>query len=324
MLIPCIMFGIFVAMRDGLLQNTGPFTKLVFAAFIVISSFLITLVAGLALAMPLFGMGFMELIDSLSNIAHPRYVDLLKYFQVVQSTGLFIIPPFILAWFFSSNVSRYLRIDKRISSRTAVLTVVLTLSAIPLINLIAHFNAQLSLPESLSSIEEWMKSTEEAANNLIKRFLRADTAIDLFINLVMIAMIPAIGEELLFRGIIQRLFSEWTGNRHAGIWIAALIFSAMHIQFYGFIPRTMLGVLFGYLLVWSGTMWVPVIAHFVNNAAAVFVYYFIYQNRLSEDIETIGADRGDWIFVAASLVLLAYFITAFYRRERKTGQGISG
>ncbi len=310
-------------MRDGILQNTGPFTKLVFSAFIVISVFLITLVAGLALAMPIFGMGFMELIDSLSNIAHPRYVDLLRYFQIVQSIGLFLIPPFILAWFFSGNIARYLRIDRGIDSRTIVLTMVLVLSAIPLINLLAHYNARLSLPDSLSSLEEWMKTTEETADNLIKTFLRAETVTGLLLNLFMIAIIPAIGEELLFRGVIQRLFSEWTGSRHWGIWIAAIIFSAMHLQFYGFLPRTMLGVLFGYMLVWSGTMWVPVIAHFVNNAAAVLVYYFIYQNRLSEDIETIGAGRGDWIYLVISLLFFGYFITAFYRRERTRRPGAS-
>ncbi len=303
-------------MRNGPLQDTGPFVKLVFSAFIVISVFLITLVIGLVLAIPLFGLGLKELFDSLSNIAHPRYLDLLRYFQIVQSVGLFVIPPFILAWFFGGSVSGYLNMDRGISGRAAILTALLMLSAIPLINLLAWFNAQLSLPEALSGLEEWMKTTEETAETLIKRFLRVDTITGLFLNLVMIAVIPAVGEELLFRGIIQRLFSEWTRNHHLGIWIAAIIFSAMHLQFYGFLPRTVLGALFGYLLVWSGTMWVPVLAHFVNNAAAVFVYYFIHRNQLSEEIETIGAGEGDWIYALISMLVFLFFIVAFYKRER--------
>ncbi|TVR71719.1 MAG: CPBP family intramembrane metalloprotease [Marinilabiliales bacterium] len=304
-------------MRNGPLQNTGPFVKLVFSAFIVISVFLATLLGGLLLAIPLFGLGFIELFESLSNIAHPRYLDLLRYFQVVQSIGLFVIPPFILAWFFGGSILGYLNMDRGISRRAAILTVLVMLSAIPLINLLAWFNAQLSLPEALSGLEEWMKTTEETAENLIKSFLRVDTVTGLFVNLVMIAVIPAVGEELLFRGVIQRLFSEWTRSHHLGIWIAAIIFSAMHLQFYGFLPRTVLGALFGYLLVWSGTMWVPVLAHFVNNAAAVFVYYFIYKNQLSEEIETIGAGEGDWIYALASVLVFTVFIGIFYSKEKR-------
>lgn len=303
-------------MRKGLLQDTGAFTKLMFSAFLVLASFLITLVGGLLLAMPLFGMGFIDLIDSLSNIAHPQYPNLLKYFQIIQSAGLFVVPPFILAWFFGRNSLRYLQLDRKLHWRTAILTTVLMLSAIPVINLLARYNTGISLPESMTAIEEWMQKTEESAKRLTEMFLRADTPYELLFNLFLIAVIPAIGEELLFRGVVQRLFSEWTGNRHAGIWIAAIIFSAMHLQFYGFIPRTMLGVLFGYLLVWSGRMWVPILAHFINNAAAVVVYYFIHKNRISESIETIGAEPGDRAYALFSLFFFLFFLFAFYKRER--------
>lgn len=305
-------------MHKGILFGTGPFTKLIFSAFIIISSFLITLVAGLLLAIPLFGMGFMELIESFSNIVHPDYTRILKYLQLVQSVGLFVIPPFILAWFFGGRVLRYLFLDRRIKWETALLTTVLMLSAIPLINLMAHLNAQISLPDSFSALEQWMIRTEESAKRLTETFLQADTFMVLVYNLFLIAVIPAIGEELLFRGVIQRLFSEWTRNKHAGVWIAAILFSAMHLQFYGFIPRTLLGVLFGYLLVWSGRMWIPVLAHFVNNAAAVLVYYYIGKDKISEDIETLGAERGDWLYAILSLLFFLIFIVGFYNREKRT------
>ncbi len=304
-------------MHDGIFHNTGAFVKLIFAAFIVLSVFLITLVGGLLLAIPLFGMGFMELIETLSNIAHPEYERLLKYFQIVQSIGLFVIPSFIIAWFFGGNAFRYLYLDKGIKWGTVLLTTVIMLSAIPMINLMAHLNAQLSLPESMSSLEEWMQRSEEAAKRITEMFLAAETPADLIFNLFLIAVIPAIGEELLFRGIIQRLFSEWTRNKHAGIWISAIIFSAIHLQFYGFIPRTMLGALFGYMLVWSGRMWVPIIAHFANNAAAVFVYYFISRDQISKSVETFGAERGHWLYAFISLLFFTFFIIAFYRRVKR-------
>jgi uncharacterized protein len=304
-------------MRRGILEDSGAFAKLMFAGFIVIACFLITLFLGMILAMPVFGMGFMEMLDSLSNIAHPRYPDLLRYFQIIQSIGLFVIPSLLLAWFFSGNVFKYLHLHKGISWQTVFLTALIMLSAVPVVNLMAHFNAGISLPESFSALEEWMKRTEESAKNITELFLRADNTAALLFNLLLIAVIPAVGEELLFRGIVQRLFSEWTRNRHLGIWIAAILFSALHMQFYGFLPRTMLGVLFGYLLIWSGRMWVPIAAHFVNNAAAVLVYYFIQRNQISETIETIGSEPNDWIYVALSVVFFLIFIIYFFQREKK-------
>jgi uncharacterized protein len=306
-------------MRDGLLANTGPFAKLMFSAFIILACFLVTLFGGLLLAAPLFGMGFAELLESLTHITHPDYENLLKYFQVIQSIGLFVIPPFILGWFFSRNSLKYLQLDRGIGLRTIALTTVIMISAIPLINLLAHFNAQMSLPDFMAPVEEWMKETEEAARRLTETFLAADTFADLMLNILIIAVIPAIGEELLFRGIIQRLFSEWTRNYHAGIWISAIIFSALHLQFFGFLPRTMLGVLFGYMLVWSGKMWIPITAHFVNNAMAVTVYYFIRKNQIGRDMETFGADPAEWMFVVLSLSFFLVFTFIFYLRQKRTG-----
>jgi uncharacterized protein len=304
-------------MNNGILENASAFTKLMFAAFIVIVSFLVTLVGGLLIAVPLFDMGFAELMDSLSNMAHPEYLKLIKYFQITQSIGLFLIPSFVLAWFFGGNAARSLKLEKGISVNTAVLTLFIMLSAVPAINLLAALNAEMTLPDAFSSLEEWMQRTEESAKKLTELFLRADTTTDLLFNLLLVAVIPALGEELLFRGIVQRLFSEWTKNNHAGIWIAAIIFSAMHLQFYGFLPRTMLGVLFGYMLLWSGTMWVPVTAHFVNNAAAVIVYYFIGKKQLSESIETIGSEPGEWLFVILSLTIFIILTMVLYLRKRK-------
>jgi uncharacterized protein len=304
-------------MNNGLLENAGAFTKIMFAAFIVIVSFLITLVGGMLLAVPLFGIGFAELFDSLSNIAHPDYLKLLKYFQIIQSIGLFLVPSFVLAWFFGGDTAKYLQLRKGINFNTAVLTLFIMLSAVPAINLLAALNAEMSLPDAFSSLEEWMQRTEESAKQITELFLRADTTADLLFNLLLIAVIPAIGEELLFRGIVQRLFSEWTRNSHAGIWIAAILFSALHLQFYGFLPRTMLGVLFGYMLLWSGNIWVPVTAHFVNNAAAVIVYYFISKKQLSESIETFGSEPGEWLFVIVSLAIFIILTMLLYLRKGK-------
>ncbi len=310
-------------MREGILQSSSPFAKLMFSAFIVLASFFVTLIAGLFLAIPLFGMGFTELVEGLANLTRPDYAGLLKYFQVVQSIGLFVIPPFILGWFFAGNTTRYLKLDGKIGWRNLVMTSVIMLAAIPLINLTAHLNAEMSLPDFMAPIEDWMRRTEESAERLTETFLAADNITGLMVNIFIIAIIPAIGEELLFRGVIQRIFSEWTRNHHAGIWISAILFSAMHLQFFGFLPRTLLGALFGYMLVWSGKMWIPIVAHFVNNAVAVTVYYFIRQQRIGKDIETLGADSGDWIFVILSLGIFTVLMVIFYQNQKRMRKGLT-
>jgi membrane protease YdiL (CAAX protease family) len=131
----------------------------------------------------------------------------------------------------------------------------------------------------------------------------------------MIAFLPSIGEELLFRGVIQRIFTNWTRNYHWGIWISALLFSALHMQFYGFIPRMFLGVLFGYLLVWSGSMWLPIIAHFINNAVAVVAMYLIDKELLSPEIEEIGTTSDSYYMAAVSLLLIVVFMLMIKRQN---------
>ena len=139
---------------------------------------------------------------------------------------------------------------------------------------------------------------------------------DLVINLGLIALIPAVGEELLFRGIIQRLFYKWSGDVHIGVWIAAILFSALHGQFFGFLPRMMLGAVLGYLLVWSGSLWLPIFVHMVNNGGAVIVAYLINRGSVPQDVETIGA-KGQATSVFVSIVLTGVLLFLIYRREKR-------
>jgi membrane protease YdiL (CAAX protease family) len=135
-------------------------------------------------------------------------------------------------------------------------------------------------------------------------------------NIFMIAVLPALGEELLFRGVIQRIFTSWIRNYHWGIWIAAFLFSAMHMQFYGFLPRMALGAMFGYLLVWTGTMWVPILAHFVNNTMGVLAYYFISKGVISKDIEQWGSGSEQFPMVLLSMVSVGLLLFLIWRSEQ--------
>jgi membrane protease YdiL (CAAX protease family) len=130
----------------------------------------------------------------------------------------------------------------------------------------------------------------------------------LLVGMFVIAVLPAVGEELVFRGIVQRRLYTLVRNPHVAIWTAALAFSAIHVQFFGFFPRLLLGALFGYLYYWSGNLWYPIFAHFVNNGFTLLMLYLHQQGSVEMDIESI--ETVSWSVALISLVssgALLYF-----------------
>ena len=300
----------FTAFRD-----MKPFSQLMFSIFVVIASFLAFLVVSLVIAIPFFGLDSMMSIPTMDELNNPESIRILKYFQVVQSIGVFIVPPFILGWLFHGKISEYLSLNKTVTFESVLLVLVLSFAASPFVNFIGEINANMQLPGWLSGVENWMKNAEDKAAELTEAFLKVETTGGLLFNIFMVAFLPAIGEELLFRGVIQRIFTNWTRNYHWGIWISALLFSALHMQFYGFIPRLFLGVLFGYLLVWSGSIWLPIIAHFINNGVAVVAIYMIDKKLLSPEIEEIGTTSDSYYMAAVSFVLIIVFMLMIKRQN---------
>ena len=299
------------------LRGMKPFPQLMFAAFIILVSFLAFMVIGLIVAVPLFGLDSLMDMPNMGNLNNPESIKLMKFLQVVQSFGLFIVPPFILGYLFHGSVTGYLRLDKRANAVSMLLVLFLILTAAPFINFIGEMNMRMILPEWLSGLEEWMKNAEEKAAQLTEAFLKVEGVGGLLFNLFMIALLPAIGEELLFRGVIQRIFTTMTKSHHWGIWISAILFSSLHLQFYGFVPRMLLGVLFGYLLVWSGSMWLPVMAHFLNNALAVLALFFIDKRLLSPEVEKFGATSESYYLAGVSLLFVALFMYMIKKENRE-------
>jgi hypothetical protein len=298
-------------------REMKPFSQLMFSIFVVIASFLAFLVVSLVIAIPFFGLDSMMSIPTMDELNNPESIRILKYFQVVQSIGVFIVPPFILGWLFHGKISEYLSLNKTVTFESVLLVLVLSFAASPFVNFIGEINANMQLPGWLSGVENWMKNAEDKAAELTEAFLKVETTGGLLFNIFMVAFLPAIGEELLFRGVIQRIFTNWTRNYHWGIWISALLFSALHMQFYGFIPRLFLGVLFGYLLVWSGSIWLPIIAHFINNGVAVVAIYMIDKKLLSPEIEEIGTTSDSYYMAAVSFVLIIVFMLMIKRQNSR-------
>ncbi len=301
----------------GIYHNLHPFSKIGFVALVAILGLFLFMILSALLAIPLFGIEAFSQIVSSSMIFDESNIAVLKYFQLAQSLGLFVVPSLVLAYFFGGSAFRYLKLNVAPQKTNLLLVTLIVLCASPFINFVGVWNADLSLPHWLSGVEEWMKASEESAAHLTELFVSAHTLQGLLFNLFLIAVIPAIGEEFLFRGVIQRILNEWTKNKHWAIWIAAILFSALHFQFYGFIPRVLLGALFGYMYIWSGNLWLPVAAHFVNNAAAVIAYYFYNNNLMKLDPDSIGTEGTVGILSAIiSLIVVALLFVVFYRRNR--------
>lgn len=269
---------------------------------------------GFIIAIPVFDIPLANITDFMSNSSSEHYISFMKFLQTLQAIGLFTVPPLLAAYLFAPSVKGYLGM-KRTSHPASYLSVaILMFLALPLINLTAFLNAQINLPDSMQTLENWLKFQEEAAQGLIESFLDVKTTGGLLFNVFLIGVLPAIGEELAFRGIVQKLMVKWTKNAHWGIFIAAFLFSAMHMQFYGFIPRFLLGMLFGYLYYWSGSIWLPMIAHFINNTTAVLAYHFLGTQTM-EQMDNMGLTTGSIIVASVSLLMGGWLLLRIRKME---------
>jgi len=234
-----------------------------------------------------------------------EHLGLLKFLQVLYSTGLFLLPALLVGFLIEKNTWDFLQANRSVNVSLAFLIVVLIIVSVPWINYLGFLNEKLSLPKIWDEWMETIRQNDEDSWALMKGYLATENGWGLLFNLFMISLIPAIGEEFLFRGTLQKIFTEWFRNGHLAIWISAVLFSLAHYQFLGFIPRIILGALFGYIFMWTGNIWLPIIAHFVNNAVAVIYYFLFLQDKLGMDPQQIGMQRNPVLFIVGSLLLTA-------------------
>lgn len=261
--------------------------------------------------------------------SQPYTVETFKWIQFLQTAAMLLLPPFCMAYLWSKQPLQWLQLSPQSSpkGKDVISGVLLMVVAIPAINLLGYINQQMTLPAFLEPLETWMKMQEENAALLTEQLLRVHTFGGLIVNLLLIALLPALAEELTFRGVLQKLFmgngekrligDEAIGQErktpHIAIWCSAIIFSAIHLQFYGFVPRMLMGALFGYMLVWTGSLWIPILMHFTNNAIAVILYFIAYRAQCDiEQIDAIGTKNTLWLGVL-SLVVVGIGIYAFRR-----------
>ena len=242
----------------------------------------------------------------------------MKIGQGISSAMIFIAPPMILYAFTRHQPMRELGFRKPNSAWLLLIGVVLMFVSLPLTNLLTSWNEKMNFGAAFESLEALLQQLEETAGDLTERMLQVDSFGGLLFNLLVIALIPAIGEELTFRGVLQQALTRRC-NVHVAVFLSAFIFSFIHFQFYGFLPRMFLGLLLGYLFYYSGSLWTSILMHFVNNGAAVVVAYLDYKGLIDVDIDHFGATSNVWL-LGASLVVTVGLIILSAKFKNKYGR----
>ena len=249
------------------------------------------------------------LLSSVTILLCANYLNnmvVMKWLQLIQTAFTFVLPAFLLAHFVGQGVS-YLKFTPIRSSLMWLGVILLMPLALPAVNWLKSLNDMVVLPHFMSGVELWMQQMEHQSELLTEKFLSVSSYSALALNLLVMAAIPALGEELFFRGILQTVLGEKL-NRHLAVWITAFIFSVIHLQFYGFLPRFLLGAALGYLFLFSGSIWASIVAHFINNALAVVLFFLTFNGYLTFDMDALGTQNTWWLgFLSLTLVCLIFY-----------------
>ena len=236
----------------------------------------------------------------ITHVAGLNSMEDLKVKQLMCSSGMFILGPALFVYLTKKDPSGFFQLNL-VDPRIIFLGILAFFTAYPFIAVVSSWNEGMQLPEALQGVERWMRESEELLKDTTLRMLGSSSIPQLISNLIVIALIPAIGEELTFRGVIQQGLAKYLKNEHVAVWLAATIFSAIHVQFFGFFPRLLLGVLLGYIFLYGRSLIVSIFCHFMNNAI-IIVYAHVSDPETALASETsLNMTHGT---IAASVLLL--------------------
>ncbi|MBL7870092.1 MAG: CPBP family intramembrane metalloprotease [Cyclobacteriaceae bacterium] len=274
---------------------------------------------GFFIAMPFYEGSIFDLAQKISNpTAHP---EIRLPILIIQGCGTFfgliVIPTLYLIGIEKQNPIEWIK-SKPHSLLILLVVAILTITFFAPNSIFIEWNADFVFPEFLKDFGAWARERENLAEKLTKFFVTFETNTDFLIGLVVIAFFPAIGEELVFRGMIQPELFRASGNHHVAIWVSAIIFSAFHMQFFGFLPRMLLGALFGYLYVWSGNLFLSMFAHFVNNGFSVLMMYLYQRGVITVDMESPEAAPWPAVLIATTVfVALLYYFKNYHQTSNQ-------
>lgn len=293
-------------MQHPIIKKTTKFERL----FILLALIIIGLILGTVI-------GFAYVFITKSN---PQDLNALRFMQISSQLFTFVFPPIAYAFLVKEKPVNALGL-KNSKILWFLIGTAMIFAIMPLNSILAEWNAGLTLPESLSALEQMMKQMQESATAMIEKFVSVDTIGGLILNLFMIAGLAAIGEELLFRSIIQTSLIKICKNAHVGILIASAIFSFIHLEFYGFVPRLILGMLLGYMFYFSGSIWIPMLMHFLNNGTVVLIYFLNNKGITNIDVDTFGQTSIPVLIVSIVVIIALFLFSIKYSNKERTIAG---
>jgi membrane protease YdiL (CAAX protease family) len=294
--------------------------------FLAIFGFIIVgPIIGLLFAIPFYPGSISDIANSILNpMNDPNGKQVLYFMQAGATFGMFLIPALYVKVKMHLPLNTF--ISKKLSLVGMLIAGVITITFMGVNSIVIEWNANLHLPEFMSAFENWAVEKEKLAEQMTNFLATFDSGFQFIAALIIMAALPAIAEEFAFRGLVQNRLSKGFNNPHLAIWISAFLFSAIHMQFFGFVPRMLLGALFGYLYLWSGNLLVPIFAHFVNNGFTLSMMYFYNEELVTYDIQNSEAPTLSTVLIFAiiTFTLLYYFRKLYLNLNSNNGTMAKG
>lgn len=271
----------------------------------VIGGFIIAQLAAFVI-MAAYGYNISELQNSGGSFLESANVGMLKLTLFVSHIFLFIIPTLLFAHLnYGSEKWSALNLNQKINYKQFLIACLFMVVSYGAVTYSYELNSMIPLAD-------WMHSQEDNTALTLEKILEMKNAKVLIINLILIAIIPGIGEELLFRGLIQNILLKGLKNGHLAVWVSAFVFSFFHLQFEGFLPRLLLGAILGYAFLWTKNLWIPIILHMLNNALPILSLYYLKTDLTS--IDPSKAEPVAW-YVGLISVILGIVVGKYFMKN---------
>jgi hypothetical protein len=289
-------------------QRLNPISQLALLFVFCIAGFVATGLLGLLVG-NVMHVDSAKLADELMK---PENVNWNRLLQVLGSFMIMAMPAFLVATFNGGNPVYKIGFNEAISGKQVLIVVFMVVAGFMVSGALGQLNEMIPLPRST---EIYFKRLEDDYNKEVLSITSMKSNFDYIISLIVLALIPAIFEEMLFRGCLQKIMISLSRNVFVGILITGIIFSAIHFSYYGFLPRLFLGLMLGYIFYYSKNIWLNIIAHFLNNAYPLTAMYTLSrQGKSSQDVlqETYPLYYG----VIGAIILVLLFL-AFKKESEK-------
>jgi len=294
------------------IASASPLYQLIISIFTIAAIGFVLFVVFFIAGVLAFGIDLSTMSSDLLLNSSNTDIAFLRYLLITEQICFFVIPAIYLLRQYKSrdgNINSYFSVPL---ARETWMVILIAFCLVPVTGFTGQLNSEMHFPEWLAGLEKWMIGKETEAEGLFEMISAADTFQVMLLNLFIISVLPALGEEMIFRGIFQRIFQKLFRNDHVGIWVIALIFSAIHLQFFGFLPRFILGLVFGYLYYWSGTLWLPILAHFVNNAIPTIGVYLQGWEKTSTQPDT---ELWVQLLILPAPIVIIVLIMMYFRKK---------